>query len=62
MKVMSKMSFPDIWNVNTERSVKDEFGAPCLANYKTALNALKHLKQFHNIDAIFSELRKDVER
>ena len=65
------MSFPNIWNanrrtntffVNTERSVKDEFGSPCLANYKTALHALKQLKQFHNIDAIFAELRKDIER
>lgn len=68
---MSEMTFPDIWNANrrtdtffmdTKRSVKDEFGSPCLANYKTALRALKQLKQFHNIDAIFAELKKDVER
>ena len=62
------MPYPDIWGVNKktafmdkETSVKDEFGAPCMAKYRTALNALKNLKQFHDIDAVFAELRNDVE-
>ena len=59
------LMFPNIWkttNISTYTNVKAEFGAPCSAKYKTALNALKFLCRFHNCDAIFEALRKDVKR
>ena len=63
------MPYPDIWGVNKgtflldeREDVKSEFQAPCRAKYNDALNAILFLCQFHDCNAIFEALRKDVRR
>ena len=58
------LMFPSKWatDIQLHTNVKAEFGAPCSAKYKTALNSIKFLCQFHNCDAIFESLRKDIRR
>ena len=42
-------------------NVKGEFGEPCDAKFKCAVEDLKYLNQFHSPDLIIQELVKEVE-
>jgi len=44
-----------------EKSIQDEFKAPCRQRFKNAVKAMKFLVQWHDKDALFEELMAVVD-
>jgi hypothetical protein len=40
--------------------VKQEFKAPCWSKYMSALNDLRYLAKFHDINAVIEDLKRDL--
>ena len=45
-----------------KKSVKSEFGLPCAREYQKALGAMRFLSRYHSKEALFKQLRIDVNK